>query len=441
MDMKIKKRLFRLIVLVFCLIYFQISSFAQGQVNSSTVDLYSRIKSFAGVYVKKIDPLPGFMEGYEIALVQPVDHKNPNGSKFTQRIFLSHRDYSKPIVLETEGYGVAWPKEREMAKILEANQILVEHRYYESSKPKPLDWKYLTSWQAASDHHRIIELFKKIYPGKWVTTGRSKGGMAALFHRTFYPGDVDATIVYVAPIMIGPIDPRIEKFMNSVGDARSREKIREFQRVCLKRKTELLPLLKNFSENQKLIFPCNLECVFEWTVIKFPYSFWSGNHRSIEIPQLDASKEQLFDFLNKVNSFSNITLAKLKFNAALYYQQYTELGYYGYTTSHLEGLLQAVKEPHFSFYVPKEAQNAAFNGEVMPLVLSYLQNEGNNIIYVYGEFDIWTSCEVELSGKTNAIKLKLKGKGHQFDIMNFPANEKEKIFTSLENWLQIEIER
>jgi hypothetical protein len=131
----------------------------------------------------------------------------------------------------------------------------------------------------------------------------------------------------------------------------------------------------------------------------------------------------------------------MKFNAALYYQQYTELGYYGYTTSHLEGLLQAIKEPPFSFYVPKEAQNAAFNGEVMPLVLSYLQNEGNNIIYVYGEFDIWTSCDVELLGKTNAIKLKLKGKGHQFDIMDFPVNEKEKIYTSLENWLQIEIER
>jgi len=423
------------------LLLFNLAVPCLGQYHKEPSDLLSRLKAINGVYVKKIDPLPGFMEGYEIALVQPVDHKNPNGSKFTQRIFLSHRDYSKPIVLETEGYGVAWPKEREMAKILEANQILIEHRYYESSKPKPLDWKYLTSWQAASDHHRIIEIFKKIYPGKWVTTGRSKGGMAALFHRTFYPGDVDATIVYVAPIMIGPIDPRIEKFMNSVGDAACREKIRQFQRVCLKRRTELLPLLKDLSEKQKLIFPCNLECVFEWTVIEFPYSFWSGNHRSIEIPQLDASKEQLFDFLNKVNSFSNITLAKMKFNAALYYQQYTELGYYGYTTSHLEGLLQAVKEPHFSFYVPKEAQNAAFNGEVMPLVLSYLQNEGNNIIYVYGEFDIWTSCEVELSGKTNAIKLKLKGKGHQFDIMDFPANEKEKIFTSLENWLQIEIER
>ena len=256
-DLKIKSRIFQLLVLGFWLIFYQISCFAQGEVKSSTADLYLKLKELKGAYVKEIEALPGFKEGYEIALVQPVDHKNPNGPKFTQRIFLSHRDYSKPVVLETEGYGATWPKEREVARILDANQIIVEHRYYESSKPKPLDWKYLTSWQAASDHHRIVELFKEIYTGKWMTSGRSKGGMAALFHRVFYPDDIDATIAYVAPIMIGPTDPRIDKFMNSVGNEASREKIRQFQRVCLERRTELLPLLKNFSEKQKLTFPCS----------------------------------------------------------------------------------------------------------------------------------------------------------------------------------------
>jgi hypothetical protein len=418
-----------------------ISLFAQGQEKSSSDDLYSRLKALSGVYIKKIDPLPGFKEGYEIALAQPVDHKNPDGAKFMQRIFLSHRDYSKPVVLETEGYGATWPKEREVAELLDANQIIVEHRYYESSKPKPLKWEYLTSWQAASDHHRIVELLKEIYPGKWLTSGRSKGGMAALFHRAYYPDDVDATVAYVAPIMIGPTDSRIDSFMNSIGDKASREKIRQFQRVCLERRMELLPQLKVMSEKQRLTFPCSLEGVLEWTVIELPYSFWSGNHRSTEIPQPDATKEQLFDFLNKVNSFSSISDSRIKFNAALYYQQYTEFGYFSYPHSHLNDLLQFVKEPHFSFYIPGDAQGAVFDGRAMPLVLENLQNEGNNIIYLYGEFDIWTSCAVELTGKTNAIKLIIKGKGHLFDIMDLEENEKNIIFTALEDWLQIKIER
>jgi hypothetical protein len=229
--------------------------------------------------------------------------------------------------------------------------------------------------------------------------------------------------------------------MNSIGDKASREKIRQFQRVCLERRMELLPQLKVLSEKQRLTFPCSLEGVLEWTVIEFPYSFWSGNHRSTEIPQPDATKEQLFDFLNNVNSFSGISDSRIKFNAALYYQQYTEFGYFSYPHSHLNDLLQLVKEPHFSFYVPEDAQGAVFDGRVMPLVLEYLQNEGNNIIYLYGEFDIWNSCAVELKGKTNAIKLIIKGKGHLFDIMDLKENEKNIIFTALEDWLQIKIGR
>jgi len=389
--------------------------------------------------VRKIEALPGFEEGFEIAVVQPVDHNRPGGAKFAQRAFLSHRDYSKPVVLETEGYGATWPKEREVAKLLNANQIIVEHRYYESSRPKPLDWTHLTSWQAASDHHRIIDLLKKIYPGKWVTSGKSKGGMAALFHRYYYPGEVEATIAYAAPIIIGPTDPRFESFLNSVGDESSREKIRQFQKTCLERRNELLPLLRTLSEKRRFSFPCDYEGILERTVIEFPYAFWSGNRKSAEIPRSDASAERLFEFLNDVRPVSSLNDAQLRFNAALYYQQATELGHYGYPTSHLSGLLRVVQEPDFSFYVPPDAPKGVFNKEIMPRILDYLQQEGNNIIYLYGEFDIWTAGAVALTGKTNALRLILKGKGHHFNIKDLPAGEKEKIFAALENWLRLEI--
>jgi len=436
-----KRRIFQLRALIFLLAYFQSHYFVVGQEKTANPDLYSRLKAVKGVFVKKIEALPGFKEGYEIAVVQPVDHANPNGPTFTQRMFLSHRDYKKPVVLETEGYGATWPKERELAKILEANQIIVEHRYYESSKPKPLKWEYLTSWQAASDHHRIVEFLKNIYPGKWVSCGRSKGGMAALFHRAYYPADVDATVAYVAPIMIGPIDPRFEIFMNSIGDESSREKIRQFQRTCLVRKSELLPLLKKFTDKQKLTFPCTLDEALEWTVIEFPYSFWSGNNKVNELPQPGVAKERLFAYLHKVNSFSSVSKAKINFNAALYYQQYTEIGYHGYPVSHLADLLKAVKNPDFSFHVPKDVHHAIFNNEAMSAILDFLQNKGNNIIYLYGEYDVWTSCAVELTGKTNALKLVIKEKGHLFDIKDLSVAEKNKIYTTLEGWLQVKIKK
>ena len=109
-----KKRIAQAFIFVLGMLCFQASILAVGQEKTPSTDLYSRLKSLPGVYVKKIDALPGFKEGYEIAFVQPLDHKNPNGPKFTQRIFLSHRNYFKPVVLETEEYGATWPKEREM---------------------------------------------------------------------------------------------------------------------------------------------------------------------------------------------------------------------------------------------------------------------------------------------------------------------------------------
>ncbi|WNG31553.1 hypothetical protein F0U62_16010 [Cystobacter fuscus] len=65
-----------------------------------------------------------------------------------------------------------------------------------ASRPASNDLGLLTVQQAAGDYHRVIGAFKPLYSGHWLTTGGSKGGLAAVFHRAFYPDDVDATVAY-----------------------------------------------------------------------------------------------------------------------------------------------------------------------------------------------------------------------------------------------------
>lgn len=407
--------------------------------EAASSDLCSRLNQVKGLYVRKIDPLPGFTEGVEIALVQPVDHHHPGGSKFTQRIFLSHRDFTSPVVLETEGYGVPWPRERELAKILGANQVIVEHRYYDSSRPHPLKWDYLTSWQAASDHHRIVDILKTIYPGKWISSGRSKGGMAALFHRAYFPDDVDATLTYVAPVMIGPADARFDAFLDSAADHLFRNRVKGFQITCLERKSEILPFLQKTATRQKMAFPCSLDEVLERAVLEFPYSFCFGSHQANEIPGPEAPLEKIIDILTKTVSLSQFSTTQLHYHAGLYYQQYTELGYFSYSAPHIGHLVQHAKHPVFTFFVPKEGRATGFNGSAMRTVMECLRNRGDRIVYLYGEFDIYTACAVELSGKTDAIKLIAKGFGHQFDIGDLPETEKAILYDALEKWLNTEI--
>ncbi|MBN2089098.1 peptidase [candidate division KSB1 bacterium] len=335
------------------IIILNVPGFSQENERIILSELHSKLRKVKGIYVKKIEPMPGFKEGFEIALVQPVDHQNPTGSKLTQRIFLSHRDYSKPVVLETEGYGAAWPKERELAKILDANQVIVEHRYYEASRPNPMKWEYLTSWQAASDHHRIVEIFKTIYPGKWVSTGRSKGGMAALFHRAYYPDDVEATLTCVAPVMIGPVDARFDTFLNTTGDTLFRSAVKNFQKTCLERRSELLPLLNKRVVRQNIAFPCSLDEVLERAVLEFPYSFCFGNHRAQEIPGRDAPPERVLDCLTKAVPLSDFSKVQLNYHAGLYYQQFTELGYFSYSAPHIGQMLQFAKSSPLYILCPQ----------------------------------------------------------------------------------------
>ncbi len=54
--------------------------------------------------MKIIEPGSDFKEAFEIFIEQPVDHHNPDGEKFTQKLYLSHRDESLPMVIEMDGY-------------------------------------------------------------------------------------------------------------------------------------------------------------------------------------------------------------------------------------------------------------------------------------------------------------------------------------------------
>ena len=158
----------------------------------------------------EIQPYYGYPRAFQLDITQPVDHDHPYGPTFTQRAYLSHASLSTPMVFAPAGYGTTPQSGQELAGILQTNCLSVTHRYFPDARPENPDWQYLNIWQAAQDHHRIVTLFKEIYQGKWISTGASKGGKTAVFHRRFFPDDVDATVAYVAPFLLSPEDERFD---------------------------------------------------------------------------------------------------------------------------------------------------------------------------------------------------------------------------------------
>ena len=137
---------------IFCLIC-SVALFAQEEKQSV---LHEKLLALPDISVKVIETDSNFSEAFEIFLTQPLDHLNPNnGPKFTQRIYLRHIDYNKPMVMNNEGYATSSRRRTELAKILKCNEMFIEHRYFGESKPdSTIGWEYLTTAQAAADHNR-----------------------------------------------------------------------------------------------------------------------------------------------------------------------------------------------------------------------------------------------------------------------------------------------
>jgi len=330
-----------------CLNYFILILFIYSISYSQTEsELLKQLKSFKEIAeIKEIKTDTTYQEGYEILINQPVDHKNPKSKTFTQKIYLSHSDYSKPMVFVTEGYAANRSSKTELARILEANQIIVEHRYFGKSVPENLDWNYLTVEQAANDHHEIVELFKKLYKGKWVNTGVSKGGQTTLYHRYFYPHDVDVSVPYVAPINLAQEDPRIYMFLNSVGTEECREKIKKFQRAFLSKRDEIRNLLMKDAEQGQIRFAWDYDFVLEYMTLEYSFAFWQwGQTKCEDIPEPDASAEVLYNHMKASNPLYFFTEQAMKDFAPFYVQAYNEIGYYGYDLSPFKDLLTEIED-------------------------------------------------------------------------------------------------
>jgi len=94
---------------------------------------------------------------YEGFISQPVNHGDRLSEKFDQLVTITHKGFDKPTIIHTNGYSLT-RRPPELAAILDANVINVEHRYFGSSIPENADWQHLNLKNATADLHAIKEM-------------------------------------------------------------------------------------------------------------------------------------------------------------------------------------------------------------------------------------------------------------------------------------------
>ncbi len=193
--------------------------------RAAGVPLVQRLRRIGIVdrVVERSDGAPRHSRFFRVWFRLPVDHRHPHGPTFTVRATLLHRGTGRPTVVATSGYGLnTWnyPGIYEATGIIKGNQLEVEHRFFQPSRPKHPDWDaQLTIRQEAADQHQIVRALQRIYRRPWISTGGSKGGMTMTYFRRFYPGDVNGTVADVAPNDAVDAEDVYGEFQANVGGA------------------------------------------------------------------------------------------------------------------------------------------------------------------------------------------------------------------------------
>jgi hypothetical protein len=406
-------------------------------------DLADRLRAIPGMTVQeKPSTIPG-VRWFWLTYRQPVDHHHPERGSFAQRVVLQHRSLDRPMVFHTTGHFVPETMfQTEPTTLLDANQLSMEYRYYPPSRPDPVDWTKDTLWQGAADQHALIVALRGIYGRKWITTGGSKGGQAAVIHRRYYPNDVAGTVAYVAPNDVDDDeDSAYDRFFATVGSEPCRTHVEALAREILERRPAMEQLLASDAAAKGWTFDLvgGLDVAFELSVMDYEWGFWSYNGESAcaGLPPLDASDEVLYDSFTPVLGFPFFTDQALSPFAQTFYQGGTEMGWWRPSFPHLQPLLRHQDAYQPRTFVPRNIP-MSYDSTVIRDVDHWVRYHGSRLMFVNGGNDPVSAEPYRLGpGTRDSAVYTAPGVKHVFlgeVIAQLPAPQRDKATADLRRW-------
>ncbi len=410
---------------IFLFLLFQ--SFSLFGIHSDELALEEKLKTISGISFSKVSKQGDTELLYNLLIKQPIDHLDPAKGSFLQRVQLRHKGFDQPTVIETQGYWIDYDR-NEIEKIFNANNLNVEYRFYGGSKPDSIFWSFLTLEQAAADLHHINGIFRTIYNGKWISTGASKGGQTTIFYKYFYPADVDLAIPYVAPINNSLEDKRIYDFLDSVGTDECRNKIFQLQYFLLRNEDKAISELQQDKKIKSMRFEYlgNIGKAYELAVLEYSFAFWQEGNSCDAIPDT-GSLEKCLKYFKKqcpIVFWSDNSINKF---APHYYQSATQTGYYSYNITPFKNVIRHYSENPSAIFPPKGVEIKYSDCSLSKSLQLWLEEKGNDFIYIYGGRDTWSACRVLVSPNVDSKSFLLSGESHSTACLkNFTKEMKQQ---------------
>ncbi|MFD9369199.1 S28 family serine protease [Streptomyces sp. NPDC060020] len=404
-------------------------------------DIRARIEAVPGMRVLGEQSAAPGQVVLDLGYRQPTDHRHADQGSFEQRLTLVHKSTRRPMVLYSSGYDLGPSPNRltEPTELLDANQITTEQRYFGTSRPEDPDWSKLTIWQAASDHHRLVTALKKIYRGAWISTGGSKGGMTAVYHRRFYPQDVAGTVAYSAPNNTDDRDDTAyDARLEQVGTSECRAAIKSAQREALTRRAAMTERYARWAEGEKETFQTigSADRAFELAVLRLPMMFWMHQPTGgcASVPAATATDDALYTWVARVTQLPVYTDQNLEAFTPYFYQLGTQLGYAQFAAPHLDGLLRYRGVQEMRTYVPRDIP-MRFQPSAMADIDRWVRRHGSSLMFVNGENDIAVAEPFRPgNGTSDSYFLNVPDANHHISIAGLRPNEADQATAVLRRW-------
>ncbi|MBQ6694985.1 MAG: aminopeptidase [Bacteroidaceae bacterium] len=410
--------------------------------NESIEKMLSEISAISSY--QKIEKKDSLRAYYLMKFTQLLDPENAADGTFEQRVMLGHRGFDRPMVIVTEGYGADYafnsPKYmEELTRLLDANILFVEYRFFSQSKPVPCNWDYMTIANSMHDYHAIVTAFKEYYTKKWAATGISKGGSTTMFYRAYYPNDVDVSVPYVAPLSCALEDGRHESFLEQASTKAARDAIRNFQFRLLEEKEQMLPLFDSYCLSKDYTFYVPTSVIYDLCVLEYQFSFWQWGMPVANIPPATASVDEAFSYLikncepgyfSRKNDLESFSVQAVK-----------DFGYYGYFADPFKKYIDVddVEGYYKRVMLPAEWADTEFDDYNYRFVTDFLTENDPKMIFIYGEWDPWTASGVTWLRDRNKqnIKIYIEPDGsHRARIGTMPEDVQKEILDTLNEWMQ-----
>lgn len=376
----------------------------------------------------------GFKAYYEIAFLQPLDHADTSAGYFSQRVRIGFNNVAAPTLMETQGYALG--NFNAPGFMAGCNMVEIEHRYFGQSKPVVLNRRYLTVAQAAHDCHRVHALLAKIFTGKWLITGASKGGQAALAYTMYYPGEADITLVYGTPVKNGLYDARFNTGLSQKRLTPCGQKVFAFRDTAFAHKKELVHAFEKYAIAQKLGFDMPAATAMDYLLLEYPFAFFQGGGDCTGIPGANRfDVDAYMHALQRVVPPVFFSVNRKKTLEPAYYMFYHELGYYAYD---LTGVQQWLERDDYTktIYNPLDGP-VDFDSTYQLSLNRFLASPGNEqLVFLYGENDPYALAQPAGNVLQNVLVLTVQNGHHGSRVKDLKIAQQQQLFGLLSEKLQ-----